>query len=471
MTFHWWGMAKYISFGIAFAALAACGILLMLNTEQQVGISELPHALRAKKFSAVSSTLHELSRISNSSPDTEEQLYYTLRALGQIGSAYEGAISEWVTKQPANAHALLARAHYHYASAWHARDYGYVDTVTTEMHDKMVAFAKAAVRDADAAIALDNTLALAHLMLAEASKLEGNDGSVENHIDRALSLSPTSYVIRARRIRMLQPRWGGSYDRMNAVIDKAQPYVAANPRLKLLPGFIAIDQAATLSELERLDEALPLALQAAALGSNAEASYRLADLYYDLKNYSVALQHANEAVRLHPYYDLYHRMRAQVHYTLKDFAALQADLVTLRDIAPDSPSIKFVEKLITKSSRSSVAATIDPNSPEGMIAAARTLIQQQDYAGALTKTKQAVASKPDSFEAVQLLDWLLARERKFAEVVAEWNRYLALRPDDAKAHMERGGAYYHMQKRDLAIQDAKKACELGLSEGCTMAAR
>jgi regulator of sirC expression with transglutaminase-like and TPR domain len=49
------------------------------------------------------------------------------------------------------------------------------------------------------------------------------------------------------------------------------------------------------------------------------------------------------------------------------------------------------------------------------------------------------------------------------------DEYIRLHPDDGPAHLERGGAYYNMQRRKEAQTDAARACELGVSEGCVRA--
>jgi Flp pilus assembly protein TadD len=58
---------------------------------------------------------------------------------------------------------------------------------------------------------------------------------------------------------------------------------------------------------------------------------------------------------------------------------------------------------------------------------------------------------------------------RFADVVEMWTRYLEANPRDGRAHLERGGAFFHLGRRDEARADAKAACDLGVSEGCARA--
>lgn len=61
----------------------------------------------------------------------------------------------------------------------------------------------------------------------------------------------------------------------------------------------------------------------------------------------------------------------------------------------------------------------------------------------------------------------LAKSRRFPEVVASWDAYLARNPDDARAYRERGGAKWHLRQHDAALDDTEHACKLGNENACT----
>lgn len=52
-----------------------------------------------------------------------------------------------------------------------------------------------------------------------------------------------------------------------------------------------------------------------------------------------------------------------------------------------------------------------------------------------------------------------------------WNEYLGRHPDEARVYLERSGTYYHLGRTDDARADAQRACDMGITEGCTMAKR
>ena len=78
---------------------------------------------------------------------------------------------------------------------------------------------------------------------------------------------------------------------------------------------------------------------------------------------------------------------------------------------------------------------------------------------------------PTHLEAHRSADRLLTRQKRWDDILALWDRYIAHRPRDAEAYFERGGAFFHKGRIDAARADAKKACELGKAQACTMVER
>ena len=85
--------------------------------------------------------------------------------------------------------------------------------------------------------------------------------------------------------------------------------------------------------------------------------------------------------------------------------------------------------------------------------------------------RRVIDLDPAHLEAHRNADRLLARQQKWDEIIAMWNWYISRQPPNAEAHFERGGTYF--QKGDMASAraDAKRACELGKRQGCTMVER
>ncbi len=100
---------------------------------------------------------------------------------------------------------------------------------------------------------------------------------------------------------------------------------------------------------------------------------------------------------------------------------------------------------------------------------ARAFIDQKDLNSALTEVKTAIELDPSSISHYLLIDWIIASQsQNWDEIIKYWNQYLNLKPEDGRAYLERGGAYF--QKKDIisAVADAKRSADLGNAEGQKM---
>ena len=85
--------------------------------------------------------------------------------------------------------------------------------------------------------------------------------------------------------------------------------------------------------------------------------------------------------------------------------------------------------------------------------------------------RRVIDLDPTNLEAYRNADRLLAREKKWDEIITMWNWYITRQPPNAEAHLERGGAYFHKGDMAAAGADAAKACSLGNNHGCRMVER
>ena len=84
----------------------------------------------------------------------------------------------------------------------------------------------------------------------------------------------------------------------------------------------------------------------------------------------------------------------------------------------------------------------------------------------MSDVKKSIELNPRHFESYLILDSILARKGKFNDIINYWSKLIELEPKNARAYLERGGAYYHKGDLRAALIDAKKSCELGNNEGC-----
>ena len=79
--------------------------------------------------------------------------------------------------------------------------------------------------------------------------------------------------------------------------------------------------------------------------------------------------------------------------------------------------------------------------------------------------------EPANFEAHLQADRILTRARRWDEILALWDRFLAVEPGHGQAYEERGGAHFHRGDKPAALADARRACELGRGDACRQVKR
>lgn len=107
-----------------------------------------------------------------------------------------------------------------------------------------------------------------------------------------------------------------------------------------------------------------------------------------------------------------------------------------------------------------------PTDEKGYFYRALAYMKAGDNALVLSDLLETIRLDPKHFDAYLNLDYLLAQESRFEEIVAFWNTYLTLEPNNGNAYLERGGAYWHVGKKALALKDAETSCKLGIEKGC-----
>jgi tetratricopeptide (TPR) repeat protein len=108
-----------------------------------------------------------------------------------------------------------------------------------------------------------------------------------------------------------------------------------------------------------------------------------------------------------------------------------------------------------------------PDDAEALFWRAQVNVRLGQDDSAREDIRRAVALNIDLREAYTLHDYLLARQRRWEEIIAAWTQYLERHPDDAMALLERAGTYKHHGDMERAFADLRRSCELGNTQACT----
>ncbi|MDT2020472.1 hypothetical protein [Methylocella sp. CPCC 101449] len=192
---------------------------------------EAQHLVLKRDFSELEriSTLYRNEKSLTPSGDWKLRHFYNALASTKTSfdeSELEGArrrervAREWLEKIPTSPTASVLIASELLAQGWTQRGYGPGSSVS----DKQARIFRAFVRDAKAQLVASASYAKVdpewHHMMIETMMLEG--GPVDEYfgaLHQALNLAPTYIPLAASAVRRFQPKWGGSIDDLDAIIN------------------------------------------------------------------------------------------------------------------------------------------------------------------------------------------------------------------------------------------------------------
>ncbi|MCC7002278.1 MAG: hypothetical protein IT357_08990 [Gemmatimonadaceae bacterium] len=253
----------------------------------------------------------------------EMQLYNAYESLFVRSSAIEGGLLRWVVSQPQRVEPYAALAYYHYGRAYEWRTGKAIRDVKPERLVEMRKHAALSRAYADSALRLEPTHLIAHYLRINISRLAGRDTmEIRQTVTDAVAAQPQSFLIWNDVIGLLEPRWGGSYEAMDAVAQAAQQHADANPRLRVLLGRVALDRANVAMFDRDRDRAMELWAEARGYGEDYFVALGLSEIHHRFNEYAPALRAAYAARRHLPQGRSAMGLRAHM---LTEVGALTAD--------------------------------------------------------------------------------------------------------------------------------------------------
>lgn len=388
-------------------------------------------------------------------------------------------IDEWIAATPDSFAAVAARGNHRYAVGWQYRGERYSKDTSDAQFEAMTKMFTQARADFERALQLRPRFVAANRRLMQIAGSDGGTTTTRVEFDRAAANCADCFLIRKHYLQRLTPRWGGSYPKMAAFIEESKPVVARNPRIAWLAGYPDLDRCALAHQQKNYLAAHAACDAALAHGDDAEFLVRKAWLHRVDKRYADMLPLLARALEQDPSdrEALYQRYMA--HRELHDWRNAAADLVLLRRISPTDENVArdvdtMVKRMayegdqLTKKGKADEAAeyfslglALSPDDKD--------LFQRQGWnqkGRSSDEIQQELAANPDDYEAHLRADHGLAAEKRFDEVVALWDAFIARHPDDPRAYNERGGAKWQLRRGKAALADLEKACELGMDAAC-----
>jgi tetratricopeptide (TPR) repeat protein len=394
-------------------------------------------------------------------------------------------LDAWVAAAPDSFAPFLARGAHWVEVGFARRGAQWVNETHSDNLSAMAQALTAAVADLDRAIALRPKLVAAIGHKIEALMPGTLDGDLDAEAAQARALCKECFLVKVHHQLALRPRWGGSYEAMADAL-KGLP-VRKNPKLKLLAGFALYDQAKVLSKREENSQALDTIDQACAFGNLARFALARAGILSDLGREAEAKEAASRAVALEPGWAYSEVTFAHLLFRQKDYVAAAEHLIRGIRIDPTLDEAKALYPPVVQSliyagwtahesgdderalDLLDMAIELDPKNTEALRRHTFIISPTPPSEADIVNLKKKAAESPDSFRAGQALDYALARQARFGEVVELWKNYIGRHPKDGRAYLEQSGAYWQLGQHDDARRQASEACALGMSAGCVRA--
>src|SRR5262249_51620318 len=142
---------------------------------------------------------------------------------------YKDLLDEWVQNAPESWVPLLARANYFISQGWRARGMKLAKDTSPEQFRRMDESFRLALPDLEPALRINAHLFYAYLLLMRINRGSGDQERGTVLVQKALEVSPNSYLVRAYHMYLLSPRWGGSHEAMQEFAADSMLHAAKNP--------------------------------------------------------------------------------------------------------------------------------------------------------------------------------------------------------------------------------------------------
>ena len=438
-----------------------------------------------EQYADLTRRLEELQRAYEKDWHAEDWVWDAVQALAVPEIAVRPKLDAWLAAHGRSWVPHLVRGMYGVNLGYAQRGTAWADETPGEDLRAMKKALAEGDRDLEHAMSLEPSLVSARRGQLQVAVGTGDRERLGQTFARATKVCPLCFGPRVSYILGLRPRWGGSHEAMLQLAQDARDL--PNPRFRLLAGFVDLDRSRQLWSEKRMIEAFAAADRACATGDYWEFLLHRARLRMKTDP-RLALEDVDRAAGLAPGRPEVHFVRAEALGALKRYTdAGRALLGAIRGdpVAADGRRLRpyVIQGVLYETGQHlkagrraealaavTLATELDPQNRE-LQGKRASLVSARSDSGqvSLAALKERAEASPDDLASLQEYDYALARQGRFQEVVDLWTAYLGRHPEDARAYMERGGAFFQSGRRAEAGADARRACELGLNEACARA--
>lgn len=438
--------------------------------------------LKQGQFSQLNQYLSNLQVDTEKNIQREKALFQAYESFSALSPRATLKLDAWIKAEPDNYIPYLARAEYLRHMGWKARGNSWASETSEGQFKGMREYFQKASVDLEKALQLKPNSLPAYYSLLDMAGALGNEQAEAAVLGAAMKVAPASYQMRRLYVLRLAPRWGGSHEAMRSFALESLKYTSDNPRLKILQAFEYYDQANIQKKQEAYSLAEELYDKALSFGPDDRLYFARALNRMKRKDYSGAISDLTHAIELNPEDGDYYFRRGRAYEKIEHFGKAYSDALLAEELKPGDKYIHRLRgRLAGQFEHSGFRSQKQHNysnalaqyetalqlKPSSVLyhRKAEVLVKLNKLDAALQATKTSIRLDQTYMSAYHMLDYLLAKRRDWSQIISYWDQYIRLDPINARAYLERGGAYFHKGDIRQAVADAKMAADLGSIEG------
>ncbi|MBS2021938.1 MAG: DUF4034 domain-containing protein [Deltaproteobacteria bacterium] len=438
----------------------------------------LRNLLRAQRYAELDDDFAQLQDAFEADPRKELWPHDAAAAFESNEPALLAQLDAWVKASPRSFAPFLARGAYRTELGYARRGAQWAKDTHPENFAAMEDTFKLALGDLEHSLLMRPRLVAAITSEIEITRNDDHAAMLAAG-ERGAAICPTCFLFRGQMMHGLEPRWGGSFEKMAEFAGSAP--VSGNARLRLLPGYIDADKALSLHIAGKLDDALAAIDRACSLGDHWLFLVQRAEILESKHDLPRARQDIERALALRPGEPQVLFPAARILHAQQEWEAAGRALREGLQIDPTNDDGRrifaaVVSGLLRDGGRHFKAGRKDDAlrvielaidlDPQNMLAHQNKnyILEGPGTASTpdeLAELRAKAEAAPHDFRAHQALDYALAKQGKLDEVLEMWTRYLALEPRDGQAHMERAGTYIHLGKTQGGARGRERSVRAG----------
>lgn len=301
------------SHALKFVLILACALVcsvtavaeeLQSYTKRRIQYQEDRRLLLEKKFDVLDRKLNAVQGDYELGKLRSEEVLASLRTFYETSPGFTPLLTEWVTQFPQSYAARSARAvHYKYLGRAQ-RGGAWINNTSPEQLKGMEHYLKLAMQDLAASEKLTKKPMITYLHMIDIGMYMGKDDFNQKVLKKGLALKSDAFTLRRKYLYTLVPKWGGSFEQMDAFVNGCKEQGVPRNDLHTLEAMVHLEKGLDSVRNKDLLKAMVLFDKAIALNPNIdelhEALWQRIIINTKLKNFTQMIPDLDRVIEMDP---------------------------------------------------------------------------------------------------------------------------------------------------------------------------